>query len=320
MKTNSRIVLALVLAASAGYLQAQPYPSKPVRLLVGYPPGGGMDAIARVLAQKVSEDLGQQMVVENRAGASGAIAADAAAKSAPDGYSLYLGESGYLILSTLSSNLTTDPVKSFAPVTAVGSLPLVFAVPQDFPAQNVRELIAVIKASPGKYSYGSPGVGTIHHLAFELFKRAAGLDVVHVPYKGGTPIIPDLITGRIAVGVLSSSLAAGPVKSGKVRPIALTSPQRVAFAPDWPPLAETLPGFDASPNIFLLAPAGTPGAVVAHLNEATRKILALAEVQQSFANQGATPATGSADELRSQIIAEIRRWGAIAKEVGLRAE
>jgi tripartite-type tricarboxylate transporter receptor subunit TctC len=306
---NSRIALALVLAATAGCLQAQPYPSKPIRLLVGYPPGGGMDAIARVFAQKISEDLGQQMVVENRAGASGAIAADAAAKSPPDGYSLYLGESGYLILSTMSQNLSTDPVKSFVPV-----------VPADFPAQNVRDLIAILKASPGKYSYGSPGVGTVHHLAFELFKRGAGLDVVHVPYKGGTPIVPDLITGRIAVGVLSSSLAAGPAKSGKVRPIAVTSPQRVSFAPDWPPLAETLPGFDASPTIFLLAPAGTPAAVVVRLNEAARRNLALAEVQQGFANQGATPTSGSSEELRSQISAELKRWSAIAKEAGLRVE
>jgi tripartite-type tricarboxylate transporter receptor subunit TctC len=320
MKTHFSLVLAMALAATAAGVQAQPYPSKPIRLLVGYPPGGGMDAIARVFAQKISEDLGQQMVVENRAGASGAIAADAAAKSPPDGYSLYLGESGYLILSTISPNLSTDPVKSFVPVAPVGSLPLVFAVPPDFPAQNVRELVAVIKANPGKYSYGSPGVGTVHHLAFELFKRAAGLDVVHVPYKGGPPIVPDLITGRIAVGVLSSSLAAGPAKSGKVRPIALTSPQRVSFAPDWPPLAETLPGFDASPTIFLLAPAGTPAAVVARLNEATRRNLALAEVQQGFANQGGTPMPGSSEELRSQISAEIKRWGAIAKEAGIRVE
>lgn len=206
------------------------------------------------------------------------------------------------------------------PVAPVGSLPLVFAVPADFPAQNVRELIAVLKANPGKYSYGSPGVGTVHHLAFELFKRSAGLDVVHVPYKGGSPIVPDLMTGRIAVGVLSSSLAAGPVKSGKVRPLALTSAQRVSFAPDWPPLAETLPGFDASPSIFLLAPAGTPSAVVARLGEATRRNLALAEVQQGFANQGGTPVLGSGEELRAQIGAEIRRWGAIAKEAGLRAD
>lgn len=315
-----KTILAFLLATAAACLQAQPYPAKPIRLLVGYPPGGGMDAIARILAQKISDDLGQQMVVENRAGASGSIAADAAAKSAPDGYHLYLGETGYLILSTLSSSLSTDPVKSFAPVAPVGSLPLVFAVPADFPAHNVRDLIAVLKANPGKYSYGSPGVGTVHHLAFELFKRAAGVDVVHVPYKGGSPIVPDLMSGRIAVGVLSSSLAAGPVKSGKVRPVALTSQQRVSFAPDWPPLAETLPGFDASPTIFLLAPTGTPPAVVTRLNEATRRIFALADLQQSFANQGATPTPGSPDGLRAQIASEIKRWGAVAKEAGLRAE
>lgn len=320
MNSTLRAAAALVLAALALCAHAQPYPSKPLRLLVGYPAGGGMDAIGRIYAQKISEELGQPMVVENRPGASGAVAADAVAKSPPDGYSLYLGESGYLVLSAISSKLATDPVKSFLPVTPVGSLPLVFAVPAEFPAKDARELIAVLKASPGKYSYGSPGVGTIHHLAFELFKRSAGLDVVHVPYKGGSPIVPDLMTGRIAVGMLSSSLAAGPVKSGKVRAVALTSAQRVAFAPDWPPLAETLPGFDASPSIFLLAPAGTPAAVMTRLNEVSRKILAAPDVQQSFANQGATPAVGSGEELRAQIVAETRRWGAIAREAGIRAE
>ena len=310
--------LFLAVASSCGY--AQPYPSKPVRLLVGYPAGGGMDAIGRIFAQKAAEDLGQPMVVENRPGASGAVAADAAAKAAADGHTLYLGESGYLVLSAISSNLATDPLKSFAPVAPVGSLPLLLVVPADSPAQNVRELIAMLKASPGSFSYGSPGVGTIHHLAFELFKRAASLEVVHVPYKGGTPIVADVITGRIAVGVLSSSLAAGPVKSGKVRPIALTSAQRVPFAPEWPSLAETLPGFDASPSIFLLAPAGTPQAAIGRLQEAARRILASPDVQQSFANQGATPASGGGEELRAQMAGEIRRWGAIAREAGIRAE
>jgi tripartite-type tricarboxylate transporter receptor subunit TctC len=314
------LLLLLALAAATFGAQAQSWPSKPLRLLVGYPAGGGMDAIGRIFAQKVSEELGQPMVVENRPGASGAVAADVVAKAAPDGYSLYLGESGYLVLSAISTKLATDPLKSFLPVTPVGSLPLVFAVPADFPAKDARELIAVLKASPGKYSYGSPGVGTIHHLAFELFKHSAGLDVVHVPFKGGPPIVAEVITGRIAVGMLSSSLAAGPVKSGKVRAVALTSAQRVAFAPDWPPLAETLPGFDASPSIFLLAPAATPQPLIGRLNEVSRRILAAADVHQSFANQGATPASGSPEELRAQIAGEIRRWGPIAREAGIKGE
>ena len=312
------LVAAMTLLATSAH--AQVWPSKPIRLLVGYPAGGGMDGIARVYAQKLSDELGQQLLVENRPGASGAIAADLAAKAAPDGYSLYLGESGYLILSTLSTRLTTDLLKNFVPVAPVSSLPLLFATALDFPAKNVRELIAIVKANPGKYSYGSPGIGTVHHLAFEQFKHAAGLDVVHVPYKGGSPIVPDLISGRIAIAVLSTSIAAGPVKSGKVHPIALTSVQRVAFAPDWPPLAETLPGFDASPNVFLLAPVGTPAAIVTRLNEATRKVLANAELQQNLANQGASPSVGSADELQAQIVAEMKRWGTIARDVGVKVE
>jgi tripartite-type tricarboxylate transporter receptor subunit TctC len=314
-----RTVLVAALALAAAAAHAQTYPSRAVRMLVGYPAGGGMDGVARILADKLAADLGQPVVVENRAGASGSIAAGAAATAAPDGHTLYLGETGYLILSTLSPNLPADPVRSFVPVAPVGVLPLVFTVSPGFPAKSVAELIAVLKANPGRHSYGSPGVGTVHHLAFEQFKRAAGVDVVHVPYKGGGPIVPDVMSGRLEIGVLSTTLAAGPAKADKLRVIAVTSAQRVGFAPDWPPLGETIAGFDAAPSIFLLAPAGTPAPVVARLNDTTRKALGLPDLQQAFSNQGASATPGSPDALRAQIDGELKRWGAAAKAAGVTA-
>lgn len=315
-----RIALAFLLFGLASGANAQGYPNKSLRLLLGYSAGGGLDSLTRTFAQKLGDNLGQPVVVENRPGASGAVAADATAKSAPDGYTLHISETGYLVLSTLSTTLSTDPVRSFAPVAPVGSMPLVAVVAPDFPARNAQELIALLKASPGKYSYGSLGIGTIHHLAFEQVKRSAGLDVLHIPYKGSPAMLPDLLSGRIAIGMLSTGAAVGQVKSGKLRAIAVTSGQRLPFAPDWPALAETLPGFDAAPKIFLLAPAGTSAAIVARLNEASRKALALADLQESFATQGATPAPGSAEELREQIVQEMRRWGPIAKDAGARAD
>jgi tripartite-type tricarboxylate transporter receptor subunit TctC len=318
MTRLGRAALALVLALAAA-AHAQTYPSRAVRIFVGYPAGGGMDGVGRVLADKLAADLGQPVVVENRAGASASIAAAAVAGAAPDGHTLYLGETGYLIFSTLSPTLPADPVRSFAPVAPVGVLPLVFTVSPAFPARSAAELIAVLKASPGKHSYGSPGVGTVHHLAFEQFKRAAGLDVVHIPYKGGAPIVPDVMSGRLEIGVLSTTLAAGPAKADKLRVIAVTSAQRVGFAPEWPPLGETLAGFDAAPSIFLLAPAGTSAAIVTRLNEATRKALALPDLQQAFSNQGASPTPGSPEALRAQIDSELKRWGAAAKAAGVSA-
>jgi tripartite-type tricarboxylate transporter receptor subunit TctC len=314
-----RTALALALAFAAAAAHAQAYPTRAVRIFVGYPAGGGMDGVGRVLADKLALDLGQPVVVENRAGASGSIAATATAGAAPDGHTLYLGETGYLILSTLSTSLPTDPVRSFAPVAPVGVLPLVFTVSPGFPPRNVAELIAALKANPGKHSYGSPGIGTVHHLAFEQFKRAAGVDAVHVPYKGGAQIVPDVMSGRIEIGVLSATLAAGPAKADKLRALAVTSAQRVGFAPEWPPLGDTLPGFDAAPSIFLLAPAGTPAPVVARLNEATRRALALPDLQQAFSSQGASPTPGSPEALRAQIDAELKRWGAAAKAAGVSA-
>ena len=314
-----RIVFALFLVLpSPGF--AQDYPVRPVRMLVGYPPGGGMDTIARVLAPKLGEALGQQFVVENRPGASGGVAAEALAGAQPDGHVLMLAESGTLALPSVNPRVTLDPVRQFAPVGGVCMLPMAFVVTAAFPAGSTSELIAVLKAHPGKYSYASPGVGTLQHLAFELFKRRAGVDALHVPYKGAAAMMPDIISGQVPIGVISAIAAAGPTRAGRIRTLAVTSPQRLASAPDWPAMAETLPGFSAAPNVFLVAPAGTPQPVVLKLNRAVRGALSSREVEENFAKQGATATPSTPEELRAQIAEEVKNWAAVVRDAGVKLE
>lgn len=319
MKAFLAALLALT-AAFTGVAQAQQYPNRPIRMFVGYPAGGGADALARLTATHLSEALGQQVVVDNRAGAGGTLAADAVAKAQPDGYTLLFGETGLLIAPAIYASLPFDPVKSFAAVGSVAVLPLVVVANPAVPAKNAAELVALLKANPGKYSYASPGVGTVHHLAMELFRTQAGFDYVHVPYKGASALIPDLVSGQIALGVLSAPPALAQVKSGKLRAIALTSPVKLAGAPEWPALADTLPGFDASPRLFVLAPAGTPGAVIARLDAAIKAILAKPAVLESLNAQGATAAPAGAEELGTLIAAELRKWAPVAKASGAKAQ
>jgi tripartite-type tricarboxylate transporter receptor subunit TctC len=313
MKT---ILGALLLVFSLG-VSAQEYPSRPVRLLVGFPPGGGMDSIARVIAPKLAEFLGQPVLVENRTGAGGALAADALVRAAPDGYVLLLAESGTLIVPAINPKAAYDPVKQFAAVGGVCSLPLALVSTPSFPASNAQELIAVLKASPGKYSYASPGVGTLQHLAFELFMRTAGVQAVHVPYKGATAMMPDLMSGQVPIGVVSALAGVSQARGGKIRALAVTSAQRLPNAPEIPALAETIPGFEAAPNVFVVAPAGFASE---RLSSALRRAVASADVLDSFAKQGATPMPVDPRELGERIAAEVRRWAAVVKDAGIKAE
>jgi len=313
-------VLAIGLCLASFQVFSQDYPARPVRMLVGYAPGGGMDTIARVLAPKLSEALGQQFVIENRPGASGGVAAEALVRSAPDGYLLMVAESGTLALPAVNPRVTLDPVKQLAPVGGICMLPMAFVVNTAFPAKSTRELIAELKANPGKYGYASPGIGSLQHLAFELFKRSAGVQVVHVPYKGATAMMPDIMNGQVPIGVISALAAMGPTRAGRIRTLAVTSPQRLPSAPEWPTMAETLPGFSAAPNVFLVAPAGTPAAVIEKLSKAVRDGIAAPEVQENFAKQGATPTPSSPEELGQRIQEETRRWAAVVKEAGIKVE
>ena len=299
---------------------AQDYPSRPVRLLVGFPPGGAMDAIARIVSPRLAEALGQPFVVENRPGAGGAIAADALARASADGYTLLLAESGTLIIPAMNPKVAYDPLKHFAPVAGACSLPLAFVVTPGFPAASVAELIAALKANPGKHSYASPGIGTLQHLAFELFQRRAGVSAVHVPYKGAGAMMPDLMSGQVGIGVVSAPVAVAQHKAGKIRALAVTSPQRMASAPAIPSLAETLPGFSAAPNVFVVAPTGVAREIVSRLNGVMRGALASREAEEGFAKLGATAMPLGPAELGAQIAREVAQWAAVVKDAGIKVE
>ena len=313
-----KLIYLLLLVTGSGF--SQDYPARPVRLLVGFPPGGGMDSVARVVAPKLQEALGQGFVVENRPGAGGALAADALVKAQPDGYTLLLAESGTLIVPAMNPKITYDPLKQFAPVGGACSLPLAFVVAPAFKPTTAAELIAALKASPGKHSYASPGVGTLQHLAFELFQRQAGVSAVHVPYKGASAMLPDLMSGQVEIGVISATVALAQSRSGKIRTLAVTSPQRMASAPEVPAMAETLRGFSASPNVFVVAPAGTPAPIVQKLADTLRKAVAAKDVEEGFAKLGATPLPLSPTELGAQIAREMKQWAAVVKDAGIKIE
>jgi tripartite-type tricarboxylate transporter receptor subunit TctC len=322
MRANRVLFLLWFWACAAA---AQDYPARQVRVLVGYPPGGGMDTITRVVMPKLAESLGQPFLVENRPGASGGVAAEALVKSAPDGYVLMVAESGTLALPAVSPKVSLDPVRQFAPVGGICTLPMAFVVNAETPFRTTQEMIAALKANPGKYSYASPGIGTLQHLAFEQFRHAAGgpglpLQALHVPYKGAAAMMPDLMGGQVQIAVISALAAQGPTRTGKIRTVAVTSPQRLANSPELPTMAETLPGFNAAPSVFLVAPAGTPAAVVQRLSSALRTALASRDVEENFARQGATAAPGSPQELRALIAEETRRWAAVVKDAGIKVE
>ena len=305
-----------LLVASA--VHAQSFPAKPIRMLVGYSAGGGADALARLVAQKMSDTLGQQVLVENRPGAGATLAADALAKAAPDGYTVYFADSAILIAPAIYPKLPFDPLTSFSPVGGAVTTPLVVVVNPGIAAKNTQELISLLKSEPGKYSYGSPGVGTVHHLAMELFKKQAGVNIVHVPYKGASAIVPDVISGQLPIAIMSAPPALAQSKAGRLRPIALTSPVKFAGAPDWPALADTLPGFDAAPRLFILAPAGTPSGVISVLNNSLKT--SLSALTDAFAAQGAAADYSTPQELGQRIADEVRKWAQVAKDAGAKAE
>jgi tripartite-type tricarboxylate transporter receptor subunit TctC len=311
------LVLGCAVALPAS---AQRYPAKPVRMIVGIAPGGGLDSSARLVASKLSEVLGQQVVVDNRPGAGGTIAAAAVAAAAPDGYTLQYAATSLLIAPSLYKNLSFDPVKSFTAVGGVGWEPLVVVVNPAVQARTPAELIALLKANPGKYSYGSPGVGSVHHLAMELFRTQAGVNIVHVPYKGAALYIPDLVSGVLPVAIASVTATLPQAKAGKLRAIALTRPIKGSLAPGWPALADTLPGFDAAASFFVVAPAGTPAEAVSRLSDALKTAVSAEDLQRSFAAQGATAEFMAPDVLAATIESEVKKWSVAARESGARLE
>jgi tripartite-type tricarboxylate transporter receptor subunit TctC len=324
MRTSWCVVLAVALATclsvAEGGAQAPRYPDKPVKILVGFSAGGGTDVVARILAQKMSEGFGQTVVVENRPGASGLIAGEAVAKSAPDGYTLMMGsQTTFAVAPMLYRKPPVDPAKDFAAIAMAGISPLVLVVHPSLPAQSVKDVIAMAKAKPGTINFGSGGLGTTPHMTGELFSSVAGIKLAHVAYRGEAPAINDLIGGQIPLMFANLSAVIGNVRAGQLRALAVTSAQRTTVAPEIPTVAEAgLAGFEAATWFALVAPAGTPHDVRLRVNAEVKRALALPDVKQRFADLGMTAEDSTPDGLDAYIKSEIGKWSKVIKDADIR--
>jgi tripartite-type tricarboxylate transporter receptor subunit TctC len=323
MKATRSLWVAAALALSfcqiAALAQDAAYPNRPIKMLVGFGAGGGTDIAARIMAQKMSEILGQSIVVENRIGASGMIAAEDEAKSAPDGYVLMMGsQTTYAVAPNLYRKVTLDAAKDFAGVAMTGASPLVLVVNPSFAAHSVKDVIAMAKADPGKINFGTGGLGTTPHMTAELFQYTAGIKMVHVAYRGEAPAINDLLAGQIPLMFANLSAVMGNLKAGTVRALAVTGAHRSPSAPDIPTVAEAaLPGFEAETWWGIVAPAGTPQAVLAKLNAAARKALADDDTKKRFADLGMTNGGSAPEELDAYIKSEIAKWSKVIKDANI---
>lgn len=322
MKRSTLIWVAVLASLVTGPVAAQNYPSRPIRWIVTYPPGGPTDAVARAVGAKLTEAWGQQIVIDNRAGAAGIIGTDLAAKAVPDGYTLLFGTSaGLTINPALSSKLPYDPVRDFAPVSLLVLNPQILVLNNSVPANSVKELIAYAKARPGQLNYASVGQGSPNHLGMELLKALGGIDMVHVPYKGTGPAITDLLGGQVQLMFNSMPSVLPLVKSGKLKGIAVGSAQRSPAVPDIPTVAEAgVPGFENVTWYGMFAPAKTPRDIVLKLNREVVKILAQPEMAQRLANQGAEPRSSSPEELAKFMQVESVRWKKVIQAAGMKPE
>ena len=313
---------ALAIFCAATPVAAQDYPTRPIVLIVPFAPGGGNDTLARLVAQHMSQTLGQQVVVDNRAGAGGTLGTRAAAKSPPDGYTLLIGHSGVLgIGPSLYPNAGYDPRKDFAPIGLIASLQYAIVVTPSVPAKSVAEFIELAKKEPGKINYASAGVGSVSHVSTELFATMAGIKLTHVPYRGTGPALNDLVGGHVAMHMAPIPTLIGLVRSGKLRAIAVTGPQRSPILPDLPTVTEqALPGYEAVLHYGLLAPAGTPKPVVDKLNAALRAALANEEIRARILDDGGEPTPSTPAEHAADIDREETKWGGLVRKLGLKAE
>lgn len=321
---NAMAILAsalLALSLAAQPVAAQPYPTKPVRLIVPFPPGGVTDIVGRILAQRLGESLGQQVVVDNRGGAAGAIGAQAAAKSAPDGYTLLMATATHAINATLTPNPNFDLVRDLVPVSLAASVPLLLAVNASFPARDVKELVAAAAARPGQVNFASGSTGSASHLAGEMLKTMAKVDMVHIPYKGGSLGIQDLVAGQVQLMFENMPSILPFVQSGRLRGLAVTGARRSLAAPELPTMIESgFPGFEAGSWYGLFAPAGTPADIVSRLNADMVKSLRTPETRKLLLQQGAEPVGNSEAEFAAFIRDEIAKWGRVIKAANVKIE
>jgi tripartite-type tricarboxylate transporter receptor subunit TctC len=316
------VLIAIALLASPGTLLAQAWPAKPMRIVVPFPPGGGTDIGTRILAQKLQEAWGQAVVIENKPGAAGIVGTELTAKSAPDGYTFMMGNIGtHAINVSLYKQLSYDPVKDFAPVAMVADLPLLLLVHPSVPVKSVQELIALAKSQPGKLNFSSSGAGGSMHVAAELFKSMAGVDIVHIPYKGGAPAVADLISGHVPMSFATVLETIQFVKAGKVRALAVTNNRRSIALPDLPTISEAgLPGYQSISWLALFAPAGTPKEIVNKTSLETVRILKLPDVRERLLAQGAEPIGSTPEQLAAILAADIAKYARVIRESGYKPE
>jgi len=314
------VATAFVLAACAGSIGAQPYPNRPIRFIVPYPPGGGTDVVARILSDPLTADLGQAIVIDNRGGAAGNVGTDIAAKAPPDGYNVLFTLSSHTINPKLFDKLPFDVERDFVPVSLAAYIPQILVAHPSVPFNTVPELIAYAKANPGKLDYASVGTGSPAHIAGELLKLKAGISMVHVPYKGGGPAVTDTIGGQVQIAFVSMPAAWQHVKAGKLKAIAVASAKRSQTAPDLPTIAETVPDCIVESWYGALVPAKTPAAAVARLNAAFVKVLEMPAVRERLFAQGAEAAPSTSAEFERVIHDELAKWEYVIKAASIKPE
>ncbi len=311
---------AIAVLPATGVFAASTYPDRPVRMIVGFPPGGAADILARAAGQQLSERLGQQVVIDNRGGAGGLIATETAARGNPDGYTLLFSSIPHVINPHLYKKVSYDALKDFAPVVQFVSVPLMMASGPSLQATTVKELIDYAKANPGKLNYGSGGSGSSSHLAVELFKSMAGINMAHIPYKGTGPLITDMLGGQIALTIASAVPLAPQVRSGKLRGLAVTGPKRSPAFPTLPAIAETVKGYEVVNWFGVFALAGTPKAATERINAALNEALRTPQLIKTLQAQGAEAVGGSAADFERVVRADYAKWGRVVKESGARVD
>jgi tripartite-type tricarboxylate transporter receptor subunit TctC len=318
----SSVGLALFFTIADAEAQTTVFPNKPIRIIIGFPPGGATDILARDFAAKLADELKQQVIIENKPGAGGTIGADAAAKAAADGYTLTIGTtSNHSIAPSLYKKLPYDPVKDFAPITMLAVSQNVVVINPSLPINNIKELVSYAKANPGKMNYGSSGNGTISHLTGEMFNALAGTEIQHIPYKGSALVFPDLLSGQVSMMYDSTISVGALIKSGKVKALAMTGAKRSRLMSELPTVAESgFPGFDSSNFFGFFAPAATPKDILDKLLAASLKVLALPELQERFAGQGAEVVANKPADAMAMVKADITKWAEVQKKSGAKID
>jgi tripartite-type tricarboxylate transporter receptor subunit TctC len=314
------VVAAIVFGACAG-AHAQTYPAKSVRLIVGFPAGGPTDIVARTLAPKLGQALGQQVIVDNRAGAGGVLATELVSKAQPDGHTLLMGTiGGIAVAMSLIPNRGYDTLRDLVPITQAVTVTNILVVHPTVPAKNVKELLAIARSKPGRLNYASSGNGTVTHLAGELLKLMGKVDIVHVPFKGGAPALTALISGEVDMSYENSLIITPHVKAGKVRALAVTGAKRSQLMPELPSIAETLPGYDASGWYGLFAPSATPRDIVTRLHAEAVQALRMPDVARALSGQGAEPVGNTPQEFTAFVKSEIAKWAAVVKAAKMKPD